>query len=223
MKKILLLTFILVSQYHFGQVTKNLGDFTKVTAFDKISVQLIESKENKIEFQGKYQAEAEVVLVNDELKIRLPMGKFLDGEDLVAKVYFQNLIAVEANEGSYLSCDTEIEASDFEIITKEGAEIKLNLHIQNLILKASQGGKIRLSGYAENLDVIISTGAIVDAKECKTKQTKVSVNAGGSADVFASDLVEAKTRAGGTITIYGNPKQVNEKKVLGGKIIISKS
>jgi hypothetical protein len=34
--------------------------------------------------------------------------------------------------------------------------------------------------------------------------------------------MDAKTRAGGTITIYGNPKQINQKSVAGGKIIQAK-
>ena len=36
--------------------------------------------------------------------------------------------------------------------------------------------------------------------------------------VYASDLVNAKTRAGGEITIYGKPKQIIEKSVAGGSI-----
>ncbi|WP_309609065.1 head GIN domain-containing protein [Flavobacterium sp.] len=222
MKKILLLTFILVSQYNFGQVTKDVGNFTKVTAFDKISVQLIESDENKVELKGKYENEAELVNNNGELKIRLPIGKFLDGEDLTVKVYFKEILAVEANEGSYLSCQSEIKSVGFDIIAKEGAVIKLNVNAQRIILKASQGAEVNLSGKAQNLDIVTNTGAKVKAETCKTEQTVVSVNAGGFADVYATDFVDAKTRAGGTITIYGNPKQVNQKTVLGGKIIISK-
>ncbi|WP_395077473.1 head GIN domain-containing protein [Flavobacterium sp.] len=222
MKKILLLTFILVSQYNFGQVTKDVGNFTKVTAFDKISVQLIESNENKVELKGKYENEAELVNNNGELKIRLPIGKFLDGEDLTVKVYFKEILAVEANEGSYLSCQSEIKSVGFDIIAKEGAIIKLNVNAQRIILKASQGAEVNLSGKAQNLDIVTNTGAKVKAETCKTEQTVVSVNAGGFADVYATDFVDAKTRAGGTITIYGNPKQVNQKTVLGGKIIISK-
>lgn len=222
MKKILLLTFILVSQYNFGQVTKDVGNFTKVTAFDKISVQLIESDENKVELKGKYENEAELINNNGELKIRLPIGKFLDGEDLTVKVYFKEILAVEANEGSYLSCQSEIKSVGFDIIAKEGAIIKLNVNAQRVILKASQGAEVNLSGKAQNLDIVTNTGAKVKAETCKTEQTVVSVNAGGFADVYATDFVDAKTRAGGTITIYGNPKQVNQKTVLGGKIIISK-
>ena len=35
---------------------------------------------------------------------------------------------------------------------------------------------------------------------------------------YATDLVDAKTRAGGEIKIFGKPKQINEKKIAGGTI-----
>jgi len=44
------------------------------------------------------------------------------------------------------------------------------------------------------------------------------VNAGGVAEVRATELVEAKVRAGGEIRVHGNPKTINEKNVLGGVI-----
>ncbi len=222
MKKIFLVSFVVASQFIFAQVSKNVGDFSKVTAFDKISVQLIPSDENRVELKGKYEDEAELINNNGELKVRLPIGKLLNGDDLVAKVYFKKIDAVEANEGSYLSCDTEIKAIAFDIIAKEGAIISIKIDADRIAVKASQGAEVKLSGKAQNLDIATNTGGKVMAENCKTEQTIVSVTAGGFADVFATNFVDAKTRAGGTITIYGNPKQVNEKKILGGKIIIIK-
>ncbi|WP_300564766.1 head GIN domain-containing protein [Flavobacterium sp.] len=222
MKKLFILSFLSVTTFVSAQITKNVGDFTKVTAFDKISVQLIASEENKIEIKGNLANDVEVINANGELKIRMPLGKLLKGDDIVAKVYFIKLEGLEANEGSYISCETELKALDFGLIAKEGAQIRVNVDAQRIAVKSSNGAIIKLSGKAQNINVVINSGGVLEAKNCKTSQAVVSVNAGGSADVTASDLVDAKTRAGGTITIYGNPKQVNQKTVLGGSIIISK-
>lgn len=222
--KNLFLTLITFNYFSisYSQTEKILGDFTKVTVFDKISVKLIPSSENKIIYTGKFENEAETIITNNELKIRLPLGSFLQGDDLVAKVYFKTLEAVEANEGSYLSTDDQIKAVDFTILAKEGAQIKLNLETQHTLIKASQGGEIKVTGITNILNIITNTGGKVEAEKYQAKQVNVSVNAGGSADVFATELVDAKTRAGGTITIFGNPKQVNTKKVLGGTIVVKK-
>ena len=222
MKNLFILSFLSLTTFVSAQITKNVGDFTKVTSFDKISVQLIASTENKIEITGKTADEVEVINANNELKIRMPLGKLLKGDDIVAKVYFTKIEALEANEGSYISCDTEIKTLDFGLIAKEGSQIKVIVDAQRITVKSSNGSVIKLSGKAQNMDVVINSGGVLEAKECKTSQAVVSVNAGGSADVTASDLVDAKTRAGGSITIYGNPKQVNQKTILGGDIIISK-
>lgn len=223
MKKIFLSIVVLFSVTIYGQVTKDLGDFTKVTAFDKISVKLIPSNENKIVYKGKFENEAETIMSNNELKIRLPLGSFLKGDDLVATVYFKKLEAVEANEGSYLSCDSGIQAVDFELIAKEGAQIKINVNAQRITARASQGAEIKIEGKTETIAIITNSGGKVAAEKCISKQATVALNAGGSVDVYATELADVKTRAGGNILIYGNPKQVNQKKVLGGNIKIIKN
>jgi Putative auto-transporter adhesin, head GIN domain len=218
MKKIILLGFVLVSQFGFCQVTKSIGDFNKITVFDKISVQLIASTENKIEIKGNLASNVEVVVKNNELKIKMPFDQLMKGGDIVAKVYFKKIDGLEANEGSYISCETQIKSLDFNLLAKEGGQIKINIDAQRIKVKSSNGAVVRLIGKAQNLDAVVNSGGVIEAKDCMTSQTTVSVNAGGNANVTATDLVDAKTRAGGYITIYGKPKQVNQKTVLGGSI-----
>jgi hypothetical protein len=222
MKKLILISFITVSNFVSAQVTKNLGDFTKVTVFDKISVQLVASNENKIVIKGDKASEVQIVNDREELKIKMPFDKLMKGGSIEATVYFKKLEGIEANEGSYISCDDQIKATDFGLIAKEGGQIKVTVDALRIKVKSSNGAVIKLEGKTQNLDVIINSGGVLEAENCQTSQATVSVTAGGSADVRASDLVDAKTRAGGNITIYGSPKQVNQKTVLGGNIILSK-
>lgn len=218
MKKIVVIAIALFSQMTFSQVTKNVGDFDKVTGFDKIEIHLIASNENKVELKGKYESEAELVNNNGELKIRLPFGKLLNGDGLLATVYFKKLEAIEANEGSFISCEDELKAIDFKLIAKEGSKIVATVTAKKITIISSSGAEIDLSGKTQNLDVVTNSGGKFEGKNCIAAQVAVSVNAGGYADVYATDLVNAKTRAGGTITIYGKPKQINQKTVLGGTI-----
>ena len=48
MKKIASILMVFVSALGFSQVSKNLGEFEKLRVFDRISVELIPSNENKI-------------------------------------------------------------------------------------------------------------------------------------------------------------------------------
>ncbi len=217
MKK-LVFSLLLISSVVFGQIEKKPGDFTKVTSFDRIDVLLIPATENIVQVNGKEADEVELVNKNGELKIRMPLRKLLDGENISVTVYFKNITAVEANEGSRIACADKIKATFFEIIAKEGSEVKLILDVEKLNVRTANGSKVSLEGIAKNQDVLVNSGGKYDAGELTTEQTVIACNAGGDAHIFAKDLVDAKVRAGGNIVIHGNPKQINQKVVAGGII-----
>jgi hypothetical protein len=220
MKYYRLIVFLSLSQIGFSQetTTKNLGDFDAVKVFDKISLQLIPSEKSKIVLSGKNSSEVEIINNNGELKVRMPIGKFLSGEDVTALLYYKNIQSLDAFEGSYVSSEKAIKQISFSLNSKEGAEIKLKLDVQKLSIRATSGGIINLEGTAKNQDIVISSGGVLNAKDFQTEQTNVAISAGGTADVRASELVDAKVRAGGMITIFGKPKQINQKTILGGSI-----
>ena len=221
MKKLLFI-LLLISSLTYAQTEKKVGDFNKVTAFDQITVELIASEENKVVLSGTNSDVVEVVNKNGELKLRMPLTNLLKGNQVNAKVYYTDLNAIEANEGSQISSDSSIKAIGFDIIAKEGSKIDINLEVSNLNVKITSGGIVKTAGTAKNQDVVISAGAIYEAKELTTEQTVISINAGGEATIFATELADAKARAGGDIMIYGNPSQVNKKTFAGGRIKIVK-
>ena len=221
MKKLLFI-LLLISSLTYAQTEKKVGDFNKVTAFDQITVELIASEENKVVLSGTNSDVVEVVNKNSELKLRMPLTNLLKGNQVNAKVYYTDLTAIEANEGSQISSDSSIKAIGFDIIAKEGSKIDINLEVSNLNVKITSGGIVKTAGTAKNQDVVISAGAIYEAKELTTEQTVISINAGGEATIFATELADAKARAGGDIMIYGNPSQVNKKTFAGGRIKIVK-
>jgi hypothetical protein len=222
MKK-LLFSVLLISSLTYSQTEKKVGDFHKVTAFDQITVELIASEENRVELSGTNSEEIEVVNNNGELKLRMPLTKLLKGNQVKAKVYYTDLDAVEANEGSQISNEASIQSTNFDIIAKEGAKIDISLDVAKATVKITSGGIVKTAGTAKNQDVVVSAGAIYEGKDLVTEQTSISINAGGEAAVFATQLVDAKARAGGEIMIYGNPTQVNKKTFAGGRIKIIKN
>ncbi len=218
MEKIIF-SLLLMSSLTYAQLEKNVGDFTKVTAFDKIDVNLVAASENKVVLTGANSKEVELVNKNGELKIRMPLTKMLSGYSVSATVYYKKIEAVEANEGSRITSKDIITALNFDVICKEGSDIKLiNLQADRLQVRVSQGSVVTVIGTVKNQDVLSNSGGKYDGQDCKSQQTEVTVNAGGMAYVYATDLVNAKTRAGGEITIYGKPKQIIEKSVAGGSI-----
>lgn len=213
------LIFFLIFTISFSQTEKSIGDFNKVTAFDQIDVTLIASKENKVLLNGSNANDVELINQNGELKLRMPFGKLLKGDNVSATVYYKKIDALEVNEGSRIACKDTIQAIGFDIIAKEGSElILLNLKASKLSVKTGAGSIVTVKGKVSTVDVLTNSGGKFDGQDCKAEQATVTVNAGGYAYVFATNLVDAKTRAGGEIVIYGKPKQINEKRFAGGTI-----
>ena len=217
MKKIFL-SLLAISSMAFGQIEKKPGDFNKVTAFDRIDVMLIPGNENIVQLDGKKADDVELVNKNGELKIRMPLTKLLDGENISVTVYYKSLTAVEANEGSRIACGDKIKATSFDIIAKEGSEVKLILDVEKLKVKVKNGSTVDLQGDAITQEAVVNSGGRYLAPGLITNQTSITVTAGGEALVFATDIVDAKVRAGGKITINGEPKQINKDIVAGGTI-----
>ena len=222
MKKLMMIAAFLIFQIGSAQVTKNVGDFDEISVFDRISVELVASNESRVEIKGDRSSEVEVVNNNGLLKIRMKLEQLLSGEEITATVYYKELKSIAAGEGSSVAADSKFKQSSIEINAKEGANVNLDIDVTKATVRAVTGGTVTLTGSASNQDVTIGTGGIVNAKNLKTSQTSVKINAGGEAEVNASELVDARVNAGGNVTVYGNPRTVNEKTSLGGTVVIAK-
>ena len=216
--KNLFYTLVLVSSFSFGQIERDLGDFSKITSFDRINVLLVLSDQNKILLEGDDASEVELINKNGELKVRMPITKMLNGDKITATIFFKEISEVEANEGSVISCIDLLKSLSFSIIAKENSEVKLFIDTEKLSVKCANRSKVILEGSATYQDVFLNTGGIYEAEKLETELTSVSCNAGGNANIKALNLVDAKIKAGGNITIFGNPKQIKESVIAGGNI-----
>ncbi|MNX48851.1 hypothetical protein D3C86_794440 [compost metagenome] len=218
MKKLLIGVAILFVQMTFAQVTKEVGDFDEVKVFDKLHVKLVASSDNKVVIKGARESEVEVVNKKGILKLRMPFPKLLSGDDLDITLYYKHIELIDVNEGAMVSSKETVKATSFKVSAQEGGKINVDLDVDKLKVSSVSGGEITLTGKATNQDASLGAGGFLLASKLVTSQTTVSVSAGGKADVNASTLVEAKVSAGGSIYIYGKPKQINQKTVFGGKI-----
>lgn len=219
MKKIILIAFVMISQFNFSQTTLNLSDFDEVKVFDQLNVTLVQSDENKVVVSGKNESSFETINKNGLLKLRMKLTKMLSGEDIKVTLYFKKIKSIDANEGSIVSSKHIFKQTTMGLSVQEGAMIEVDLDVENTTVKLNSGGIINVSGKAVTQKATITSGGIFNAKNLETSQTIVSISAGGSADVNASTLVDAKVKAGGSIVVYGKPKQIKQETFAGGTIV----
>lgn len=223
MKNILVTAVALLGiQMGFAQVQKNVGDFKVIKVYDKIPVELIASSQNKVEIVGELENEVDVVTKNDELKIKMSTLNLMQGDKVTVKVYYKSLFEVQASQGSMIYSEDELQTSLLKITSNEGSSIKLPIKTKKLEVKANSGSEVILKGKATSQSVIVNSGAQYYAKQLKSDNASLTTNAGGVIEANVSESVDAKTRAGGSIVIYGDPEQRSEKKIAGGTIQFKK-
>ncbi|MGG5506675.1 MULTISPECIES: head GIN domain-containing protein [unclassified Myroides] len=218
MRKIALLFIALCGTIGFAQEVKQVGEFKRVNVFDKIELTLIPDTETKMEVSGTNAEEVNFVNKNGNLKIRMNISKSFQGGDVRIKLHYKDLEEVIAEEGATISGTETLKATSLAITSKTGASIDLKIEAQKATVRAYTGGVMTLTGKVSTQDVLVNAGASVYNEKLLSEQTEVTVNAGGTAKVNATELVDAKTRAGGEIIIFGNPKKITEKVVMGGSI-----
>ena len=220
MKKFIFLLSIALSFSLSAQDTieKSVGEFSTLKVYDLINVKMIKSDENRAVIVGDNRKEVQIINKNGKLKIRMNLEESYDGNNTVVKLYYTSVEVIDANEGAKITVEDPIEQFEIDLKTQEGGEITAQLKTTYANMRAVTGGIINVSGSSKNQDISIYTGGVFNGEDFKTQQTEVSINAAGEAYLNASEYVDVRIKAGGDVYIYGNPKKVDESKVLGGRI-----
>lgn len=222
-RKYLTVWLFLIVATVFGQRsnTIELERFTELKVYDRIIVTLVKSNENKLVITGDDKDEVEISEKGDLLKIKMEFDNFLDGNEAKATLYYkEELSLIDANENAKIVSNEVYQGKRTDIRGQEGGVIDLELAVDYVYVRAISGSEITLTGKSNEQEIAVNTGGKVYNENFNTRETTVTVLAGGRADVKASSKVIAKVKAGGSIYIYGNPDNIEKNKVFGGKIKI---
>jgi len=218
---VFIITLLTISVSAQEKKTVALKKFNELKAFDRINVILIKSSENKVVVTGDNIGDVNIDNNKGLLKIKMDFENQMDGGDIEAKVYYtEELSLIDANENAKVTSEETFAVSKAKIAVQEGGKVTLKIKANDLYIKSTSGGQITLTGNCKVQEIVVNAGGKVFNEKMDTKNTQVRVNAGGTAKIKASLKVDAKVRAGGSIYIYGNPKEVEKDKVFGGKIQI---
>ncbi len=91
----------------------------------------------------------------------------------------------------------------------------------NFSVDVSSGADADISGTCGSLDAEASSGADLDASDLICANGRVDVSSGADIEVHVTQTLSADASSGGSITVYGNPKEVDKDKSSGGSIRIS--
>lgn len=225
MKKISFICVLLVSIVSFSQATlvQNIGDFTTLKVYNGITVELIKSEEQKIEITGEKSEIVKVKNVNKVLKLSLPFSlkpanNFADGMVLIKVYYNSNINLIDVNEGATVT-GKDFYQDKVELNAQERGFINLTAKTTYLVIRASSGGIIKVSGTTKSQEVDVDLYGIYHGFNLTASgNSHVKAGTGAKAEISAGETLNASVSFGGAIIYKGSPTVVKDKKVIGGII-----
>jgi len=213
---LLIIPSLLVSQ---EEINRNLGEFTKLSIYDGINVELIQSDENKVEASGENTRFVVVKNKNGNLKIRLNVQKRFSGDRTMVKLYYKNIYSFIAHEGSNIFSKDTIKQADLKIKGHTGSRIDIPVELNSISVTSTAGAKITLRGSSTYLEASSATGSEINARNMVIEDGEVSALSGSMVDVRAETSLEAIARIGGVINVRSKTERIIEKVSLGGSVI----
>tara|TARA_R110002012_G_scaffold56073_2_gene143437 strand:- start:228 stop:899 length:672 start_codon:yes stop_codon:yes gene_type:complete len=220
MKKYLFILFLMsVGMLSAQELTQDLEDFNEIKVYNGLDVILKEANQNKATITGENRTDVKFKIDNGILKVRMSIDEILDNDNTQITIQFKKLDKIDARQNASIKVDSKLKQDLLHLNASEGADIFAGVKLNKLYVDSNTGGEIEVEGKTEDQEIDINTGGKFFAKNLKSVNTKISIKAGGVADITASGNVEAKVRAGGTVNVYGNPKTLDQNTLFGGKII----
>ncbi len=220
-----LITFTIVAQEADEKEVDNqerivfIDDFINIKIYSGIEVKLIPSDENKLVISGEDKMDVVPKIKRNTLKIRHSLEHILNPTFTYVELHHSSVLdEISLYQGSNLSSDDTYAQTSISLRVNEGSTMNLSFEGEKITSVVSTGSQLFLSGKVTNHQSVVNSGGACEAETLISEQTKVSVTAGGMSYVNAKELIEAKVTAGGIIRVYGNPKKMTTKKIIGGQI-----
>lgn len=207
MKTLVFMAVLGFSQLISAQKTVAIESFSSLAVGGNIQIALVPSTENKLVIGGG----------DEELDIALKNGKLTLGNEshTVSEVllYYKGTInEIAVVGGCELASKESIKSEDLSIAIGGGSEVSIVVNTKKLNAAIGGGAELALNGKSKHFEATIGGGGELNASKLESNNVNIVVGGGAEASVFANQSIDANVGSGGELTIYGNPKKVNEMK-----------
>jgi uncharacterized protein YjfI (DUF2170 family) len=217
-KTIFIFLLSTISLFSQVEIERQLGEFSKVSVYDGINLELVKSEENKVEISGKNTSYIVVKNKNGDLKIRLNLEKRFAGDNTVVKLFYKTLYNIISHEGANVFSKDVIKQSDLFVKASTGSTQSLVVNLNTLKTTAATGAKIEISGESVFHETTVTTESNINAQKLTTVETEAVSNTGGIVDVSASKELKVNSKLGGIINVHKKTDKITEKISTGGVV-----
>jgi hypothetical protein len=223
---------LLVASFYLKAQTEQvaIGTFKVVYVYGPFKVNFIKSTtcRMEIDYNGIEKEEIIIKSKDEDLHIKLRNRSFFDFNNnswesknsryAHVTIYYTNLEAIEARAGARIRSSETIVSKEIFLVSKMGADMRLDINTQKLELDSSMGSEVNLTGMAEKVEIRSKMGSHVDASSLKSQHVNVSSSMGSDVSIFAEQELNAFADFGGSITYKGNPSMKHTSTFLGADV-----
>ena len=203
----LVMSSLTLSAYADVEREFRVGDFDSVAVSQGINLNLVMGSVSSVTAVADKDSDLdrlEIEVDDGELEIR--RGPWVSSLFSIAKphgnvtvnVVVSELQAVEASSGA--SADL------------------IDIACTDLLVDASSGSRIDVSGRCDTVTIDASSGAVVDSTDLLATDASVDSSSGASIKVFAGDRFDGDASSGSSIRVYGSPEVAESETSSGASI-----
>jgi len=122
-------------------------------------------------------------------------------------ITYPELTRVSISGACKVQSEEPVESRELSFDISGAAEIDLIVNTRILRTELSGAGNIRLEGEAGIHYADLSGASNLKSSSLITRETRIDLSGAGSAEVYASDLLEASLSGVGSIRYYGSPAE----------------
>jgi hypothetical protein len=201
-----------------GNVTTEVSDvdsFDAIKASGMFKVILVKGDKPgvKVETDENLQQYVKIDVRNSTLRVGMTQGQTYNPTRM--EVYITtsgDLKELDLSGATSISADHVLLGDNLDIDVSGAGDINLELNVGRLSTKVSGAGSIKLKGNADHHQIRLSGAASMKCMDLKTTSTDVNLSGAGSANVYATETLEANISGVGSIKYGGNPQKTNFSK-----------
>lgn len=127
-------------------------------------------------------------------------------------VYTDDIKKITVSGACKLTSSEKLVSDQLFFNLSGASDLHLEVETESLMTKVSGAGNIHLFGTASRHRIELSGASNLNAKDLLTQETQISLSGAGSADVYASESLDASLSGVGKIQYHGDPKdkQINK-------------
>ncbi|NND31305.1 MAG: DUF2807 domain-containing protein [Saprospiraceae bacterium] len=225
MKVILLplLAVFLIAANAIAQNTRQLSNFSEVSAATGVKVILVKSNETKARLDLENCEPDDIIteVKGDRLQVKFANSRSWNhkrNRKATITVYYKDIDAVSVSSGAVVNAENIISAQELRLDGSSGGTLDLEVSAQSLEAEASSGGILQLHGNTEVLDINVSSGGIFRSYDLASDEADVGASSGGVASFSVRNRLDANASSGGVIKYRGNPEKIHTNTSSAGHI-----